>query len=74
MTTVEFSGNLRRLLGDGLSIAAAMLRDIPQRLAATARLMAEYPHRHTATIGQRIKVAAKLVTDRPGPQHLEGWT
>lgn len=56
-----------------LALFASPFLDIPQRLVATARLVRDHPQADRMTQGQRIKTAAMLLKDRPGPQHIDGW-
>jgi CelD/BcsL family acetyltransferase involved in cellulose biosynthesis len=56
-----------------LALVASPFLDIPQRLVATARMVRHHPQADRMTQGQRIKTAAMLLKDRPGPQHIDGW-
>ena len=78
MTIVENTQHMAEDVGKAavkaLKTALIPVRDIPQRLTATARLMAVHPYAGRMTATQRIKTAAMLLSDRPGPQHIDGWS
>lgn len=78
MTIVDNTRHMAEDVGNGTAtackIAFSLVRDIPQRLKAAARLMAAHPYADSMTATQRIKTAAMLLSGRPGPQHIDGWT
>jgi hypothetical protein len=69
MTAQDKATTANRLL----KMLVMPFRDIPQRLTTTARMVRDHPQADKMTQGQRIKTAAMLLKDRPGPQHMDGW-